>query len=63
MDTKSLSSSQVWWAQKLSCYHFWIDYHQNKANRAVDALSRFPQKSLDEEKKLQAENFQILYRL
>ena len=27
MDTKSLSSRQVRWAQKLSCYHFQIDYH------------------------------------
>ena len=27
MDTKSLSSKQVWWAQKLSRYHFQIDYH------------------------------------
>ena len=26
MDTKSLSSRQVCWAQKLSCYHFQIDY-------------------------------------
>ncbi len=26
MDTKNLSSNQVWWAQKLSKYHFRIDY-------------------------------------
>ncbi len=26
MNTKSLSSRQVRWAQKLSKYHFWIDY-------------------------------------
>ena len=26
MDTKSLSFRQVRWAQKLSCYHFRIDY-------------------------------------
>ena len=26
MDTKSLSSQQVHWAQKLSQYYFWIDY-------------------------------------
>ena len=25
MDTKLLSSCLVWWAQKLSCYHFRID--------------------------------------
>ena len=42
MDTKSLSSWQVWWAQKLSRYHFQIDYCQGKANGAADALSRFP---------------------
>ena len=27
MDTKSLSFKQVCWAQKLSCYYFWIDYY------------------------------------
>ena len=26
MDTKSLSSRQVYWAQELSCYHIQIDY-------------------------------------
>ena len=41
MDIKSLSSKQVCWAQKLSRYHFWIDYYQGKANGAVDALFRF----------------------
>ena len=63
MDTKSLSSHQVRWAQELSRYHFRIDYRQGKANGAADALSRFPQRSLDEEKKLRAENTQILHRL
>ena len=43
MDTKSLSSCQVRWAQQLSCYYFWIDYCQGKANGAADALSRFSQ--------------------
>ena len=52
MDTKSLSSRQVRWAQELSRYHFWIDYRQGKANGAADALSRFPQRSQDEEEKL-----------
>ena len=52
MDTKSLSSRQVRWAQELSWYHFRIDYRQGKANVAADALSRFPQRSQDEEKKL-----------
>ena len=52
MDTKSLSSRQIRWAQKLSCYHFQIDYCQGKANGAADKLSRFLQRSLDEEEKL-----------
>ncbi len=39
MDTKSLSFRQVRWAQKLSRYHFWIDYRQGKANGAADVLS------------------------
>ena len=38
MNTKSLSSRQVCWAQKLSRYHFQIDYRQGKANGAADAL-------------------------
>ena len=45
MDIKSLSSRQVCWAQKLSQYHFRIDYCQGKANAAADTLSRFPQRS------------------
>ena len=48
MDTKSLSSRQVRWAQELSCYHFRIDYQQGKANRAADALSRYPQQNTEE---------------
>ena len=52
MDTKSLSSRQVRWAQEFSQYHFRINYCQDKANAAADALSRFPQKSQDEEKEL-----------
>ncbi len=39
MDTKSLSSRQVWWVQELSRYHFRIDYRQGKTNGAADALS------------------------
>ena len=61
MDRKSLSSRQVRWAQKLSQYYFRINYCQGKANAAADALSRFPQRSQDEEKQLWAENGQILY--
>lgn len=41
MDTKKLSSCQVYWAQELSQYHFQIDYRQGKANATVDALSWF----------------------
>ncbi len=63
MDTKSLSSRQVRWAQELSRYHFRIDYRQGKANAAADALSRFLQRSQVEEKTLRAENSQILHRL
>ena len=51
MDTKSLSSRQVRWAQELSRYHFRIDYRQGKANATADALSRFPQRSQSEEEK------------
>ena len=45
MDKKSLSSRQVCWAQKLSRYHFQIDYCQSKANGTADALSRFSQRN------------------
>ena len=45
MDTKILSSRQVCWAQKLSQYHFQIDYYQGKANATVDALLKFLQRS------------------
>ena len=45
MDTKSLSSCQVCWAQKLSRYHFRIDYYQGKANRAANTLFRYSQRS------------------
>ncbi len=52
MDTKSLSSRQVRWAQKLSRYYFRIDYQQDKANGATDALSQYLQRSAEEEKTL-----------
>ena len=63
MDTKSLSSKQVRWAQELFCYHFQIDYRQGKANGAADALSRFPQRNQAEEDELQTENTRILHKL
>ncbi len=63
MDTKSLSSKQVRWAQKLSRYHSRIDYRQDKANGAADALSQYPQQSAEEKETLRAENTKILHRL
>ena len=60
MDTKSLSSRQVRWAQELSRYHFRIDYDQSKANGAADALSCYSQRSQGEEKIFQTENTRIL---
>ena len=61
MDTKSLSFTQVHWAQKLSCYHFWISYRQSKANKAANALSRYFQQSAEEEKTFRVENVKILH--
>ena len=63
MDTKSLSSRQVRWAQKLSRYHFHIDYRQGKANGAADALSQYPQQNSEEEATLRVENTKILHWL
>ena len=63
MDTKSLSSRQVRWAQKLSRYHFRIDYCQAKANGAANALSCFPQRNEDKEEKLWTKNTQTLHCL
>ena len=63
MDTKSLNSRQVRWAQELSRYYFRINYWQGKANGAADALSRFPRRSINEEEKLWAENTQFFHCL
>ncbi len=63
MDTKSLSSRQVQWAQKLSRYHFQIDYRQGKADGAADALSWYPQQSAKEEETLWAKNTKIPHQL
>ncbi len=63
MDTKTLSSWQVWWAQKLSRYHFQIDYRQGKANGAANALFQYTQWNAEEKKILQAENTKILHQL
>ena len=62
METKSLSSRQVCWAQELSCYHFRIDYRQGKANTAANALSWYPQQSAEEEKIFRSKNVKIFYR-
>ena len=63
MATKSLSSRQFHLAQKLSCYHFWIDYYQGKANKGTNALCRFSQRNQAEEDELQTENTWILHKL
>ena len=63
MKTKSLSSRQVRWAQKLSRYHFRIDYCQGKANGAADILSQYSQQSAEEKKTLCTKNVKILHRL
>ncbi len=60
MDTKNLSSRQVHWAQKLSRYHFRINYQQGKANGATGALSQYSQRS-DEEKKTSEPRIQRFY--
>ena len=61
MDTKSLSSWQVRWAQELSQYYFQIHYRQGKENAAADALSQVFQKNQDEEDEFQAKNDRIFY--
>ena len=63
MDTKSLSFCQVRWAQELSWYHFRIDYCQEKANGAADALFCFSQRNQAKEDELQAKNTCILHKL
>ncbi len=63
IDMKSVSSRQVCWAQELSQYYFQINYYQEKANTAANALSRFSQRSQAEEKILRDENSQILHCL
>ena len=63
INTKSLSSRQVRWAQKLSRYHFRIDYYQAKANKAADALCQYPQQSAEKEETFWAKNVKIFHRL
>ena len=63
IDTKSLSSRQIRWAQDLSQYHFQINYCQDKTNAVADALSRFLQRNQDEKNELRAENGRIFHCL
>ncbi len=63
MDTKSLSSRQVRWAQKLSKYYFRINYRQDKANGAGDDLFWYSQWSAEEEETFRVENIKILHQL
>ena len=63
INTKSLSSRQVCWAQELSRYYFRIDYCKGKAKKTIDALFQFCQRNKDEEEKLQAENTWIFHCL
>ena len=41
INTKSLNFRQVCWAQKLFCYHFYIDYWQDKNNKVADAIFQY----------------------
>ena len=63
MDTKSLSSSQVRWAQELSWYYFQIDYYQRKANGAANALFCFLQRNQVKKDTLQTKKTRILRKL
>ena len=63
METKNLSSKQIRWAQKLSCYYFQINYYLDKANRAANALSQYFQQSAKKEKTLQVKNVKIFHCL
>ena len=63
MDTKSLSSKQVCWAQKLSCYHLCIHNQQSKVNGTANALLQYHQQNAKEKAIFQAKNTKILHRL
>ena len=63
IDTKSLSFRQVRWDHEVSCYHFWIDYCQDKANGAANALSEYPQQNEEKEEVFRTENVKILHCL
>ena len=61
IDTKHLGGRQIYWAQKLSCYNFWIDYHQESHN-PTNAFSKPAQYDADD-KELIIKNTRILYCL
>ncbi len=63
INIKSFSSCQICWAQKLSWYHFQIDYHQRNTNTGTNALSYFPQRSQAKKETFRDENSQILHHL
>ena len=56
IDTMSLSSRQIWWAQELLWYYFRINYCQGRINITADSLSCFSYYSQNKEEKLQIEN-------
>ena len=63
MDTKSLGSRQVCWAQELSHYHFCINYWQDKDNGTANALLQYLQQNAKEKATFWTENTKILHRL
>lgn len=50
-------------AEMLSKYYFRINHCQAKANRAIDALSKYSKQNAKEKSTLQANNIKILHRL
>ncbi len=63
IDMKSLRSCQICWAQKLSQYHFQIDYCQRNTYAVADTLFCFLQKSQTKEETLRDKNSQIFHYL
>jgi hypothetical protein len=43
MTTKVLNLRQVWWAESLALFHFWIECTPGKSNAQADILSRWEQ--------------------
>lgn len=63
MNIKSLNIFQAYQAQKFCFYNFQTDYYLKKANRAVDTLFYFLQKSFKKKKNfvLKILEFYIIY--